>query len=300
MRNAKLMALRFFEKQIYDRIADGVTAIPNVAASTDIPYDGDGLDWHRLDVYAPATQPERLPAVLNFHGGGWCIADKKHFRHFCQAIAAQGYVVFNANYRLAPEFAHPAQLFDALSAMQWVKAHAPEYGADPARLFLMGDSAGAHLASLAACVCTNQGLADFYRVTAPFTEKEIHGCILFCGVYDLRSSLKTSFPLIQDYVRALLGTKDSEQYPNLDQVAPAKNITPRFPPCLVSDSLKDALIGESRYLIEMLDRNGVKHRDLLLEDVGKASAHDYQIELDKPIFDRCIQACLAFLTEFSE
>lgn len=101
-------------------------------------------------------------------------------------------------------------------------------------------------------------------------------------------------------MRAFLGTQNIVRCPNLDQVAPAKNITPRFPPCLVSDLLKDALIGESRTLIEMLDRNGVRHRDLLFKDVGKAYAPDYQIESDKPIFDRCIQACLAFWSEYSD
>nr|QCO92924.1 hypothetical protein [uncultured bacterium] len=297
MQNAKLRALRFFEKLIYDRVADRATDIRNVITALDIPYAADDLNWHKLDVYAPTAHPRNLPAVINLHGGGWCIADKKHFRYFCRTIAAGGYVVFNINYRLAPDYPHPAQLADVLSAMAWVKLHASEYGADPEKVFLLGDSAGAHLAALAACVCTNRNLEGFYRIKAPYSEKEIRGCILFCGVYDLRSSLKTSFPLIKDFVRALLGTRDIEQYPNLERVAPVKNITSQFPPCLVSDSLKDALIGESRNLIRMLDQNGVKHRDLLFEDVGKASPHDYQIESDKPIFDRCIQACLAFLDE---
>ncbi|GAP15788.1 esterase/lipase [Longilinea arvoryzae] len=297
MRNLKLSLLRVLVNQVYGKIVGRTPDVKNVATVPDVAYVEDGLDWHKLDVYSPVSHPETLPAVIYIHGGGWSIADKRQFRHFCQAIAAGGYVVFNVNYRLAPDYSHPAQLADVLSAMAWVKSHARRYAANPAEVFLGGDSAGAHLAALAACVCTNPDLEDFYRIPAPFTEKEIRGCILFCGTYDLRTSLNTSFPLIRDFVQALLGTRDLEQVPDLDRLAPTKNITPRFPPCLVSDSVKDALIGESRTLIRLLDQNGVKHSDLLFEDVGRASAHDYQIESDKPIFDRCIKECLAFLAE---
>lgn len=298
MRNLKLSLLRFFVKQVYGRIVSAEPEVQGVATTPDIAYVADGLDWHRLDVYTPRGHSETLPVVIYFHGGGWSIADKKQFRHFCQRIAAGGYAVFNVNYRLAPDFSHPAQLMDVLTALAWVKAHAQEHGADSGRVFLMGDSAGAHLAALAACVCTNPDLADFYRSQAPYDEDEIRGCILFCGTYDLQTSLQTSFPLIRDFVQALLGTRDIAHYPNLDRLAPLKNITPRFPPSLISDSLKDALIGESRALIQMLDHKGVQHRDLLFEDVGKASAHDYHIEAGKPIFERCIQECLDFLEEY--
>lgn len=271
--------------------------VGNVATILDIPYVDDGMDWHTLDVYSPTSRPEKLPAVIYFHGGGWSIADKKHFRHFCQTLAAGGYVVFNANYRLAPDYPHPAQLNDALTAMAWVKSHAVEYGADPTRVFFFGDSAGAHLAALAACVCTNGELADFYRTDAPFHREEICGCVLFCGVYDIQTSVKTSFPLIRDFVTALLGTRDIGHYPDVDRLSPVKNITAQFPPCFISDSVQDALIGESRELIRTLDQHEVKHRDLLLEDVGRASPHDYQIEADKPIFDQCIRESLAFMDE---
>ncbi len=298
MRDIKLSLLRFFIRQVYGRLQSQGPDAGRVVTTPNIAYIEDGLDWHTLDLHSPGAPGGQLPAVIYIHGGGWSSADKKQFRPFCQALAAGGYGVFNVNYRLAPDYAHPAQIRDVLAALAWVKDHAAEYGVDSAKIFLCGDSAGAHLAALAACICTNPDLEDFYRIQAPYTPDALRGCVLFCGTYDLRTSLRTSFPLIRNFVQALLGTRNVEQYPNLDRLAPTRNITPRFPPCLVSDSVKDALIGESRELIRVLDQNGVKHRDLIFEDVGKASPHDYQIEVGQPIFDRCVRECLAFLAEY--
>lgn len=299
MRNLKLTLLRFAQKQIYDRLILSPRAPDHVATRADVSYAEDGLAWHRLDVYSPVSPQGNPPAVIYIHGGGWCISDKKHLRYFCQNIAAGGYVVFNINYRLAPDYAHPAQIEDVLAAMRWVRSHAREFGADPERIFLAGDSAGAHLASLAACVCTNSALAGDYGVDAPFTEQELCGCILFCGAYDLRTAGKTSFPLIRDFISALLNNRDIEQDANLDRLSVTGNLTARFPPSLVSDSVRDSLIGESRALIRALEGLGVKHRDLLFEDVGRAPAHDYHIQAGQPIFRRCVQESLDFLKEFS-
>jgi acetyl esterase/lipase len=296
MNDLKMMLLRKSVQIINDVKADAAPEVTGASTVSDIPYIDDGIDWHMLDVYSPISFDGHLPSIVYVHGGGWSISDKRHFRHFCQTIAAGGYVVFSINYRLAPEHQHPAQLLDVLSAMTWVKSHAVEYGADPAKVFLFGDSSGAHLASLAACVCTNSELESFYNLKAPFGKKELYGCVLFCGPYDIETCSETVFPFIKDYVQALLGM-DPGQYPDIDRLSTIKNITSNYPPCLISDSAQDALIEESRSIIKVLEQNGVKHKDLLLDDVGKAPAHEYQIEYDKPIFQICIDECFAFIIE---
>ncbi|MEA4823018.1 MAG: alpha/beta hydrolase [Clostridiaceae bacterium] len=295
MKKTKLWFLRKCVKLIYDRKADAAPTVNGIKTHCDVPYIDDSLQCHKLDVYYPAKHTDKLPAIIYIHGGGWCISDKKHFRHFCQTIAANGYAVFNVNYRLAPEYRHPSQLLDILSAMEWVKSHACNYGADPTNIFMFGDSAGAHLASLAVCICTDSRLEEYYKIHAPLVRNDLCGCVLFCGVYDLESCLKTSFPLINDYVCALLGVKNTVLYRDIDKLSVIKNINSNFPPCLVSDSTADALIGESRNLIKALDENHVKHIDLLLDDIGKASAHEYQIEYDKPVFNLCMDEIVAFL-----
>ncbi|HEX3075226.1 MAG TPA: alpha/beta hydrolase [Ignavibacteriales bacterium] len=297
MGNIKIWLLRKCVKIINDNKANAAPKVNGVVTCSDVPYIEDSLEWHKLDVYSPAEFSGKPPAIIYIHGGGWSLSDKKHFRHFCQVIAANGYIVFNTNYRLAPEYRHPAQLMDILKVMGWVKLHASEYGADPTKIFLFGDSSGAHLASLAACVCTNIKLAEFYKIDAPLDRKNIYGCVLFCGSYNIESCRETSFPFIDDFVYALLGTKNIVLYKDIDKLSAIKNITSDFPPCFISDSTGDALINESRNLIQVLDKNGVKHKDLLLDDIGKASAHEYQIQYDKPVFKMCIEKILTFLEE---
>lgn len=116
----------------------------------------------RLDVYEPqrlaasgrqedAQASNSLPAVIVIHGGAWSRGDKSDFVQYDRWLAAGGRVVFDVEYRLANSTQHfPAQLEDVYSAIVWVKNHAAEYHIDPARIALMGRSAGGQLALLAA------------------------------------------------------------------------------------------------------------------------------------------------------
>ncbi len=109
----------------------------------------------RLDVYRPAQPTASLrPAVLYVHGGGFRILSKDTHWVMALAYAREGYVVFNVDYRLAPQHPFPAAVEDVCAAYAWVVAHAAEYGADASQLVLAGESAGANLvASLALAAC---------------------------------------------------------------------------------------------------------------------------------------------------
>ncbi|MDH5822544.1 alpha/beta hydrolase [Luteimonas sp. RD2P54] len=104
----------------------------------------------RFDVYLPA-RAARAPVLLLVHGGGWAHGDKDHpglipdkARHWL----ARGWVLVSTNYRLLPEAAPLQQAGDVARALARVQAAAPDWGADPDRVVLMGHSAGAHLAAL--------------------------------------------------------------------------------------------------------------------------------------------------------
>jgi acetyl esterase len=102
---------------------------------------------HRLDVWRPrATASKPRPLVLFFHGGGFQQLDKGSHWSFCERFADMGAVVFNADYRLAPQHRHPAAADDAARAYDFALAHAADYGADPDQLIIAGTSAGANLA----------------------------------------------------------------------------------------------------------------------------------------------------------
>lgn len=108
------------------------------------PLAAHRLDvWKRHDLVAPA------PAVLYVHGGGFRILSKETHWIMALAYARRGYVVFNIDYRLAPTDPFPAAVEDVCAAYTWLAAHAREYGADPSRLVLAGESAGANLVTAA-------------------------------------------------------------------------------------------------------------------------------------------------------
>jgi len=114
----------------------------------DLPY-GDH-PRQRFDLYAPASAPAGVPApvLVFFYGGGWDSGSKDVYGWAAQALAARGFVVAVPDYRLVPEVVFPTFIEDAAAATARVAGVVPGYGGDPARLGVMGHSAGAHLAMM--------------------------------------------------------------------------------------------------------------------------------------------------------
>ena len=101
-------------------------------------------------IYRP-TADTPLPVVVYFHGGGFVIGDIATHDTTCQRLAAGvPALVVSVDYRLAPEHRFPAAVEDCAAATAWASAHAPEFGGDPSRLAVAGDSAGGNLAAVIA------------------------------------------------------------------------------------------------------------------------------------------------------
>ena len=110
-----------------------------------IPYLPDGRGHHTLDVYRPRRRRGPLPVMFYVHGGGFRVLSKDSHWMFGYGFAQRGWLVFNINYRLAPQHPFPAAIEDASAALRWVAAQAPAYGGDLDRLAFAGESAGANL-----------------------------------------------------------------------------------------------------------------------------------------------------------
>jgi acetyl esterase/lipase len=98
------------------------------------------------------------PMLLFVHGGGWSIGDKSQFGWVGEQLAAQGMLVALTNYRLSPAVQHPAHTQDVARAVAWLYRNGPLSGGDPARLYVMGHSAGAQMAALVALDRTYLGV----------------------------------------------------------------------------------------------------------------------------------------------
>ena len=103
----------------------------------------------QLDIYAP-WQAAGAPVVVFFYGGSWRSGARADYKFVGDALVSRGYVTAIADYQLYPRAAYPDFLHDCARAVAWIAQHCARYGGDPARLYLVGHSAGAYNAAMLA------------------------------------------------------------------------------------------------------------------------------------------------------
>jgi len=139
------------------------------------------------DLYFP-QETDKAPVLVAVHGGGFQVGDRKFYRYWGPYLAAHGYAVFSIEYRLMKPGLKtwPGAAYDTKAAIQFVRANAAEFGLDAERIGLIGDSAGAHLASLVALAGAEPLLSTENRGDphAAFSGN-VKAVIGFYGVYDM-------------------------------------------------------------------------------------------------------------------
>ncbi len=205
---------------------------------TDIPYGTD--PQHRLDLYLPRGRARGpRPVVVFWHGGRWTFGDKRDYRFVGAALAGLGMIVAIPNYRHYPKVRLAGFRHDAALAAAWA-AESAAVAAEPTPLYLMGHSAGAHLAALTALepgCFTAQGLAV----------PRIAGVIGLSGPYDF-------LPLEEDDLKDMFGPP--ERYA---QSQPINFVSHAAPPMLLFHGERDELVWprNSRNLAAALRAHGV-------------------------------------------
>ena len=128
----------------------------SVAWVEDLSIPGPGGDIP-VRLYSPNPDAQ-LPTLVYFHGGGWVLGDLDSHDPLCRALANRAEaVVVSVDYRLAPEHKYPAAAEDAYAAALWLAEHGVEWGADPTRIAVAGDSAGGNLAAVATLMARDRG-----------------------------------------------------------------------------------------------------------------------------------------------
>ena len=212
---------------------------------------------HMLDVYAPAAAGSHAsaaagaPVVVFFYGGGWESGNRRMYRFIGATLAAHGIVAVIPDYRVYPEVRFPDFIKDGAAAVAWAEAHAAEYGGDPARLFLMGHSAGAQIAALLA-------LDRHYLREAKADPENIAGVIGLAGPYDF-------LPLKSERLRDIFGTTDTDRHSQ-----PIDYVTADAPPMLLASASDDVTVypRNSRALAARLRAAGRRVTELYYPHVG--------------------------------
>ncbi len=207
----------------------------------------------RLDIYRPRHRKGPCPTILHVHGGAWMIGSKDdQGKPLAYRMAAHGWVVISANYRLSPRFAWPDHIIDVKAAIKWIKEHGAEYGADPEFIAITGGSAGGHLAALAALTPNDP---EFQPGFEP-ADTTVQACVPFYGVYDFtdrRGHWKRSLlrPMLE---HRIVKKRIKEAFEVFDRASPMSRINPDAPPFFVVHGTRDTLVpmAEARVFVELL------------------------------------------------
>lgn len=161
----------------------------NADIKTNIIYatrTGSSQNLTSLDIAAPKNAAN-APVMIMIHGGGWQNGDKNNRGVWFNKVPffnQNGFVFVNINYRLSPAVQHPEHIRDVAAAVAWVYDNIAQYGGDKDKIFVMGHSAGAHLAAL---VATDERRLKEYGKDLSI----IKGVILLDGAgYDIPTQMK--------------------------------------------------------------------------------------------------------------
>ncbi|MDE2007285.1 MAG: alpha/beta hydrolase [Rhodospirillales bacterium] len=220
-----------------------------VRALTDLAY-GPG-PRHLVDVYAPAAAEAPAPVVVFFYGGGWEEGERTMYRFLAAGLAKRGVLTLVPDYRLYPEVGFPAFMQDAAAAVAWARGRVNRFGGDTGRIFLMGHSAGAQIATLLA-------LDPRYLDGAGVPRGQIAGVIGLAGPYDF-------LPLRTPVLRAIFGPEQT--WPDSQ---PIRFVTKAAPPMLLAAGSADRVVapGNTLRLAERLQAADVAVEVRLYRGLG--------------------------------
>ncbi|NMM95100.1 alpha/beta hydrolase fold domain-containing protein [Bifidobacterium oedipodis] len=177
----------------------GVESAVPVATYSDVPYvnKANAHKSQKLDLYLPSedsyahndekeSETDLRPLVVRIHGGAWYGGDKElgDDAPVFAALLEQGYAVASINYRLSVEARWPAQIYDCKAAIRFLRAHAQQYGIDPTRITVFGESAGGHLAMMLGVTNGQQDWEDLDMGNAQISSA-VQAVISVSGIADL-------------------------------------------------------------------------------------------------------------------
>jgi acetyl esterase/lipase len=182
-----------------------------------------------LDVYSPPDARD-APVVVFFYGGSWKSGKRQWYRWVGEALAAKGIVTVVPDYRQWPKVRLDGFMHDGAEAVRWAHDHAGEFGGDTSHLFLVGHSAGGHIAALLATDARWLGAVGM-------RPRDLSGFIGLAGPYDF-------LPLTNDDFVDMFGPTAGQQA----RSQPVNFVNGDEPPALLLQGETDGTVRPSNAL----------------------------------------------------
>lgn len=231
---------------------EGLTTPEEIRRYDDITYGPYGRE-NLLDIYTLKGALVPMPTIISVHGGAWVYGDKNLYQYYCMELARRGFTVVNYSYRLAPESRFPAAVEDLNTVMNFIKENASKYFIDLDNIFMVGDSAGAQIASQYATIITNPEYAKLFEFTV--AKVNIKALGLNCGIYDTRKSAE--FGLDQVLLEYIGYTNKVVPEEILDKLDTLKYMNDKFPPSYIVSAVNDFLLNQAEPMYNHLKELGV-------------------------------------------
>jgi acetyl esterase/lipase len=236
-------------------------AVLNALAPREGVVERKGLAYaagerHGIDVYAPEGA-QGAPVIVFFYGGSWESGDRDMYRFLGTSLASAGVVCMVPDYRVWPEVRFPGFMQDAAQALAWVRRHAMAHGGSPARVVLMGHSAGAHIATLLALDGSYLAKEGLHPAQA------IRGVVGLAGPYDF-------LPLQSRTLQAIFGPEAA--WPASQ---PVTHAAPGAPPMMLATGDADSVVlprnteslaarlRAGRNVVETVTYAGIGHSEII-------------------------------------
>ena len=226
---------------------------PEVRRYGGFPYAPDHGFRGELDVYRPRRGVSGAPVLLQIHGGGWVISQKRHQAlPLMLAMARAGWVCVAPNYRLSPAATFPDHLVDLKRALAWVRRNIADFGGDPERVAVTGGSAGGHLSALMALTANDPA----YQPGFEDVDTSLVAAVPFYGVYDFTDSFGCKpYPGMERFIeRAVLKRPLATHREQWEKASPLYRIRTDAPPFFVLHGTHDSLtpVEEARVFVDLL------------------------------------------------
>lgn len=222
-------------------------------------------DKQTLNIHIPNCV-DLCPVIFYIHGGAWSSGDKAYYSEYCQKLCEQGFVVVNINYRLLPDCKLYDIVCDCKKAIKFALNRARQYKIDKSNIFMIGDSAGAHLCALISGEWTKKNIKF---------SKNIRALGLYYGAYDLTAFDNSNFGIVRtmaDYFKIMLHNNTQKYFL---KYSPVQYVTEHFPDTLLICGKRDKLFEQSENFVNILDKNQVKYQLLFFPKTSKDAMHGF-------------------------